>query len=186
MLPVLSGGKMLDIQYNHMVKQLCAGNLSGMTLNQLIECGIISKNVLDEKLITTAKVLQQHKYKITEPKDSNSYWRTHYIDGNGSRKNIKCKTKGELVKRLVAIYTGINKARKITFQKPITNITEIYLEMFLNNMVKNFNITHKEYGNVKGVVNGMFECAVRMKYLRNNIVPKHRVYFYQDKFLSGT
>lgn len=188
-------------------------NLPDMTLNQLLECGIISKGSLVEKLMTTAKVLQQHKYKITEPKDSNGYWRTHYIDENGNRKDIKVKTKEELVKRLVAIYTGIDKAQKITFQKlfwewleykrtitaspntiqrhrqhymkyfhdteidnkPIANITEIYLEKFLNNMVKSFNITHKEYGNVKGVVNGMFEYAVRMKYLQDNIVPKVKI-----------
>ena len=188
-------------------------NFPDMTLNQLLECGIISKDGLVEKLMTTAKVLQQHKYKITEPKDSNGYWRTHYIDEKGNRKDIKVKTKEELVKRLVAIYTGIDKAQKITFQKlfwewleykrtitnssntvkrhiqhynkyfhdteidnkPIANITEIYLEKFLNNMVKSFNITHKEYGNVKGVVNGMFEYAVRMKYLQDNIVPKVKI-----------
>lgn len=188
-------------------------NLPDMTFNQLLSCGIISKDSLVEKLMTTAKVLQQHKYKITEPKDSNGYWRTHYIDEKGNRKDIKVKTKEELVKRLVAIYTGIDKAQKITFQKlfwewleykrtitnssntiqrhrqhyikyfhdteidnkPIANITEIYLEKFLNNMVKSFNITRKEYGNVKGVVNGMFEYAVRMKYLQDNIVPKVKI-----------
>lgn len=183
-------------------------NLPNMSLNQLIACGIIKEDGL-VKIMTTAKVLQQHKYAITEPKDANGYWRTHYYE-NGKRKDIKCKTREELIKRLVDIYTGAEKAQRVTFQKlfwewldykktvtpsentvkrhvqhynkylkdteldkkPVANIKEIYLERFLNTMVKNWNMSCKEFGNVKSIINKMYIYAIRMGYVQENIVSK--------------
>ncbi|MDO5382638.1 MAG: tyrosine-type recombinase/integrase [Eubacteriales bacterium] len=179
-------------------------------LKRLIDCGIIDLNGVAENIMTTTKVLKKHPYAITEPKDSNGYWRTHYIDDNGKRKDIKCKTKEELIKRLVRIYTGIENANKITFEKlfwewldykkemtssantikrhiqhfnryfkgsemekkPIGSISEIFLEKFCNSMVKDYNLSYKEWGNVKTILNKSFSYAVRMGYITDNIVPK--------------
>lgn len=53
-------------------------------------------------------------------------------------------------------------------QKPINRIDDLLLETECNRIVREFNLPRKEWGNVKTIINGMFEYAVRKKYLTEN------------------
>lgn len=52
--------------------------------------------------------------------------------------------------------------------KKIRCIDELLLETECNRIVKDFNLPRKEWGNIKTILNGMFEYAVRKKYLEEN------------------
>ncbi len=41
--------------------------------------------------------------------------------------------------------------------------------------MKDFNLSNKEWVNLKTILNGMFEYACRMKYLQENLMPKIRI-----------
>lgn len=49
--------------------------------------------------------------------------------------------------------------------KKVSQIDELFLEAECNRIVKDFNLARKEWGNIKTILNGMFEYAVRRKYL---------------------
>ncbi len=57
----------------------------------------------------------------------------------------------------------------------LLKITEILLETECNRIVKEFNLSNKEWVNLKTILNGMFEYAHRMKYLCENPMPKIRI-----------
>lgn len=57
----------------------------------------------------------------------------------------------------------------------ILKITEIQLETECNRIVREFNLSNKEWVNLKTILNGMFEYAYRMKYLLENLMPKIRI-----------
>ena len=57
----------------------------------------------------------------------------------------------------------------------ILKITEILLETECNRIVREFNLSNKEWVNLKTILNGMFEYACRMKYLQENLMPKIRI-----------
>lgn len=59
--------------------------------------------------------------------------------------------------------------------KRIRQIDELFLETECNRIVKDFNLTRKEWGNIKTILNGMFEYAVRKKYLQENPVIKIKI-----------
>lgn len=61
-------------------------------------------------------------------------------------------------------------------QKKISCIDEILLEKECNRIVKDFNLPRKEWCNVKTILNGMFEYAVRKKYLPENPMPKVQIH----------
>ena len=61
------------------------------------------------------------------------------------------------------------------YQIRILKITEILLETECNRIVKDFNLSNKEWVNLKTILNGMFEYACRMKYLQENLMPKIRI-----------
>ena len=50
----------------------------------------------------------------------------------------------------------------------ITRIDELLLEQECNRIVKEFNLTRKEWCNVKTILNGMYEYAIRKKYITEN------------------
>lgn len=52
--------------------------------------------------------------------------------------------------------------------KPIDKIDELMLEKECNRIVRDYNLSRKEWGNVKTVLKGMFEYAVRKKILKEN------------------
>lgn len=52
--------------------------------------------------------------------------------------------------------------------KKIHLIDELLLESESNRIVRDFNLTRKEWGNIKTILKGMFEYAVRKKYLTEN------------------
>jgi len=61
------------------------------------------------------------------------------------------------------------------YQIRILKITEILLETECNRIVREFNLSNKEWVNLKTILNGMFEYAYRMKYLQENLMPKIRI-----------
>ena len=63
----------------------------------------------------------------------------------------------------------------ILHQKKVKQIDELVLEKECNRIVKEFNLSRKEWCNVKTILNGMFEYAVRKKYLSENPVNKVQI-----------
>lgn len=59
--------------------------------------------------------------------------------------------------------------------KQIKQIDELMLEEECNRIVKKHNLTRKEWCNAKTIVNGMYEYAVRKKYLKENLMQKIQI-----------
>lgn len=57
----------------------------------------------------------------------------------------------------------------------IKKIDEIILEQECNRIVKEYNLTRKEWCNAKTILHGMYEYAVRKKYLTENPMDKVRI-----------
>lgn len=57
----------------------------------------------------------------------------------------------------------------------IKRIDELILEKECNHIIREFNISRKEWGNIKTILNGMFEYAVRKKYLSVNPMEKVQI-----------
>ena len=57
----------------------------------------------------------------------------------------------------------------------IKKIDELLLEQECNRIVKEFNLTRKEWCNAKTILNGMFEYAMRKKYLTENLMNKVQI-----------
>lgn len=54
------------------------------------------------------------------------------------------------------------------FKKQVRLVDELSMEMFCNDTVKNFNLSRKEWGNIKTILNGMFLYARRKGYISTN------------------
>lgn len=59
--------------------------------------------------------------------------------------------------------------------KKIKKIDELLLETECNRIVREFNLPRKEWGNIKTILNGMFEYAIRKKYLTENPMDKIQI-----------
>ena len=59
---------------------------------------------------------------------------------------------------------------------PMRHIDEIMLETECNRIVRDYNLSRKEWGNVRSVLNGMYEYAVRRRYLSENLVQKIQIH----------
>lgn len=59
--------------------------------------------------------------------------------------------------------------------KNIHRIDELLLESECNRIIKDFNLSRKEWGNIKTILNGMFEYSVRKKYLTENPLDKVQI-----------
>ena len=57
----------------------------------------------------------------------------------------------------------------------IGQIDELLLESECNRIIREFNLSRKEWGNVKTILKGMFEYAVRKKYLTENPMSKIQI-----------
>lgn len=57
----------------------------------------------------------------------------------------------------------------------LKDIDELLLEKECNRIVKDFNLSRKEWINVKTILKGMYEYAVRKKYLNDDIVKKIKI-----------
>lgn len=57
-------------------------------------------------------------------------------------------------------------------KKRLRQVDELLLETECNRIVKDFNLSRKEWCNVKTILNGMFTYAVRKKYLDENLMQK--------------
>lgn len=61
-------------------------------------------------------------------------------------------------------------------EKRIVKIEEIFLETECNRIVKEYNLTQKEWNNVKAILKGMYSYAVRKKYLSENLMDKIEIH----------
>ena len=52
--------------------------------------------------------------------------------------------------------------------KRISQVTDLMLETLCNGIVKSYNLSRKEWNNVKTILNGMFDYAIRKHYLTKN------------------
>lgn len=57
----------------------------------------------------------------------------------------------------------------------IKNIDELLLEQEANRIIKDFNLSRKEWCNVKTILNGMYKYAIRKKYLSENPMDKVQI-----------
>lgn len=64
----------------------------------------------------------------------------------------------------------------VLHDKCMKKIDELFLEQECNRIVKEFNLSRKEWVNVKTILNGMYEYAVRKKYLAENTLSKTKIY----------
>lgn len=59
--------------------------------------------------------------------------------------------------------------------KKIKDIDELLLESECNHIIREYNLPRKEWTNIKTILNGMFEFAVRKKYLTDNPMDKIQI-----------
>lgn len=59
--------------------------------------------------------------------------------------------------------------------KKIAQIDDLFLETECNRIVKSFDLTRKEWNNIKTILNGMFEYAARKDYLQTNPMEKVKI-----------
>ena len=73
------------------------------------------------------------------------------------------------------------------FSCPIDAITKISLEVFCNTLVKEHDLTAKEYSNVKTIIKGIWEYAYDQELIRENIFNRVKisVRFRQPKLKTG-
>ena len=72
--------------------------------------------------------------------------------------------------RHVQHYNKYFRASKLNNMR-ISSIDELTLEEICNTLIKDHNLSNKEWTNIKGIIKGMFEYALRKKYISVNPVP---------------
>ena len=61
-------------------------------------------------------------------------------------------------------------------EKPLSKLDELLLEKEANKIVKDNNLSRKEWGNIKTILNGMFQYAYRKKYIEENYMDKIKIF----------
>lgn len=74
------------------------------------------------------------------------------------------------IKRHTQHYNKYFKTSKLNNMR-VSSIDELTLEEICNSLVKEHNLSYKEWINIKGIIKGMFEYAHRKKYISVNPVP---------------
>lgn len=59
--------------------------------------------------------------------------------------------------------------------KPVGKIDELFLEAECNNIVKQYNLSRKEWNNIKTILSGIFEYAERKDYIQKNPMEKVKI-----------
>lgn len=59
-------------------------------------------------------------------------------------------------------------ASSVLEQKAVKKLDELFLEKECNNLVQQYNLSRKEWTNIKTILNGMFGYAIRKKYVTEN------------------
>lgn len=177
-------------------------------LQSAYESAMLEVDSVHNEIMATLreKVEKTHPYTFTPPKAENGRWQTSFIDGCGKRKNLKAKTKEELLDKLIPIYFSKSHIDNLTFHElfvewldyksTVTNspntmkrhtqhykkyfsvsvldnmkvaqIDELVLEQECNRIIREFNLSRKEWCNAKTILNGMYAYAIRKKYLTEN------------------
>ncbi|MCR4598403.1 MAG: site-specific integrase [Acetatifactor sp.] len=68
----------------------------------------------------------------------------------------------------------------------VARTDEILLEKECNRLVKEYNLSRKEYCNIKTIINGMYAYAVRRKYLSENPMDKVKIYVKYKQMVKKT
>lgn len=63
----------------------------------------------------------------------------------------------------------------VLHEKKLKQLDELLLEKECNRIVKGYNLSRKEWGNIKTILNGMFAYAVRKKYLTENPIENVKI-----------
>lgn len=177
--------------------------------------GIIDKDsVLDIVMEKRKKEIEKkHPYAISPPTKTGGRWQTSYRDKDGKRKNIKARSKEEILEKLIPVYFPETHLEKLTFHglyeewlqykasvtssintikrhnqhykkyfevsvldnMKIKSIDELLLEKEANRIVKDFNLSRKEWCNIKTILNGMYRYAIRKKYFSENPMDKVQI-----------
>lgn len=66
--------------------------------------------------------------------------------------------------------------KSVLHKKKLSQIDELLLEQECNRIVKEFNLPRKEWCNVKTILNGMYEYAIRKKYITENLMNKVQIH----------
>lgn len=74
------------------------------------------------------------------------------------------------IKRHIQHYNKYFRTSKLNSMR-ISSIDELTLEEICNTLIKDHNLSNKEWTNIKGIIKGMFEYALRKKYISVNPVP---------------
>ena len=74
----------------------------------------------------------------------------------------------------------------ILHEMKIKKIDELILEQECNRIVKDFNLSRKEWCNIKTILNGMYTYAVRKKYLAENPMEKVQIYVKYRQIVKKT
>ena len=77
-------------------------------------------------------------------------------------------------------------APSILHEMKIKKIDELILEQECNRIVKDFNLSRKEWCNIKTILNGMYTYAVRKKYLTENPMDKVQIYVKYRQIVKKT
>lgn len=181
-------------------------------LKILIEQGIVSADSLRqaENMRLAQKVALLHENKISQL--PNGQWKTYTPSKNGKRKELRARTKEDLLNKILAFYEETDShLENIIFEdlfeewleykntitespntikrhrqhynkylrgnqleaKGVKKIDFLSIQALCNNIVKEHNLTRKEWTNVKTILKGMFEYAVEKGYIADN--PIHKV-----------
>lgn len=68
----------------------------------------------------------------------------------------------------------------------VKKIDELILEQECNRIVKEYNLSRKEWCNIKTILNGMFSYSIRKRYLTDNPMDKVRIYVKYRQIVKKT
>lgn len=68
----------------------------------------------------------------------------------------------------------------------IKKIDELILEQECNRIVKEYNLSRKEWCNIKTILNGMFSYSIRKRYLIENLIDKVQIYVKYRQIVKKT
>lgn len=74
----------------------------------------------------------------------------------------------------------------VLHEKKVKKIDELILEQECNRIVKDFNLSRKEWCNIKTILNGMYTYAVRKKYITENPMDQVQIYVKYRQIVKKT
>lgn len=82
--------------------------------NAMLEVDSVHKEIMATLRMKAEKM---HPYALTPPKTEGGRWQTTYVDGCGKRKNLKARTKEQLLDKLIPLYFSKSHIDNLTFHE---------------------------------------------------------------------